>query len=73
MWGKTTARTGAEWSVLRGHVHLAHEVEEGGLAHVGQAHDAHLDVVAGATQQRLLLLNNLLGGHGGGEACARCN
>ena len=57
---------GAEGEVLcGGHGRLGQDVEEGGLAHVGEAHDAALEVGAQPAQDHglLLLLLLLLGRH----------
>ena len=52
---------GAEGEVLRrGHAGLGEDVEEGGLAHVGEAHDSALEVRPHAADQHLLLLLHVL-------------
>ena len=52
---------GAEGEVLcGGHGRLGQHVEEGGLAHVGQTHDAALEVGAQAAEDDHLLLGHVL-------------
>lgn len=46
---------GAEGEILGGRLALGEDIEEGGFANVGDAHDAHLEVGADPPDERLLL------------------